>query len=436
MTAANPITSRLAELHKKFLEDNATQVKANTIRSAAMEAFLSQGLPDTKSENWRHTDLSVFSPSCFELMIPRPACTFDETMESLSKSHESIIVSVDGRFSPSLSKIPKDVEVMPLSELLERGELPECLEKADLTDPFAALNGAFLRDGLYLKIPDGTTLKRPINIVSMISPKSHGMANPRHLIQVGADSTVQLLETFSGLSEEACYLNPVTCINVGENANFSHIRTINQGKSAIQTGRTFVKVDKGAAYKNTSFIGGAGLCREDAFIALAGQGASVKFFTLAALQDTQKVSLVTDINHLADDTTSEQLCKSLLDGHSHIFFKGNINIKPGTKNVHSNQLNTHLLLSPNARATGLPHLQISTDAVKATHGAAFGRMNEDELFYLLSRGISPARSRRILAQAFAESVASTIEAASSKEVFLKMLKGCLKTMNLGQEENA
>ncbi len=193
-------------------------------------------------------------------------------------------------------------------------------------------------------------------------------------------------------------------IHAAPGATVEHVVVVREGANALQIGTWDYRVEAGAKLYQTLLHMGGKHARLQVGVVLAGADAEAHLASLCALTDKAQADLTTRIRHEHADTRSHQLAKNHLDGQSKASFTGRIQIVKDAQRVDARQMNRNLLLSKKAQAVGQPQLEIAADDVKCAHGSSTGQVGDEALFYLLSRGITPARAKELMARAFVEEV--------------------------------
>lgn len=391
----------------------------NGLRADALERAHVLTLPTTRDEDWRFTDLSPLyrlafhasSTASFE-NVPLPAgCEVSEAPLRLT--------FVDGCFAPSLSRLEHGggAVVLRLSEAVEshaglvRAHLGSCVASGG--SAFAAINTAYLHDGLFLHVPRG--MRQPPVHVLNLSARADVAANPRVLVVAEAGAEVVLVEEYAATHEGAYCVNAITEVVAGPGASVRHVRLQRDGRASFHIGATGVRLDRDASYRGHALAFGARISRHDLHVTQAGSGACCELDGLALLAGRQLADTHSFIDHAVADGTSRQEHRCIVDGGAHAVFNGRILVREGAQRTSSGQQSRNLLLSDRARVDTKPQLEIFADDVKCAHGATVGQLEADEVFYLRSRGLSEASARALLTYAFAAGLVNRIPLRSVAE---------------------
>jgi Fe-S cluster assembly protein SufD len=389
------------------------------IRRDGTARFEQLGVPTRHSEEWRFTSLAGLDSA------PRVVAEGGHPLtrglgRPLAGSHR--LVLVDGWLRPELS----DLEGLP-REVIAGGLLdvassrPDLLEPhldrlAELDDhPFAALNASQLRDGLVLWLPSGITVDRPIELLLVASEHDRPtVVLPRVLIVAGRASSVSVVQRSIGGSADTLSCS-VTEVVLDEGAVVDHSFALEDHADAIHLSATDVRQQRDSVFRSRFIALGGGLVRNDLGVALRGSGADASLDGLYLSSGNQHVDSHLRVHHTTPHCTSHQLYKGILDGRSRAVFNGRIVVDPGAQKTDARQSNRNLLLSDTALVNSNPQLEIFADDVRCTHGSTVGRLDEDAVFYLRSRGLDRASAESLLTWAFASEVVDRIRPEGLRE---------------------
>jgi len=383
-------------------------------RDEAIAAFGELGLPTRRQEAWRFTDLAQLSLLEFAAAEgegrDQAAKRAEATLDSIGDLHR--LVFIDGSFAPDLSSPAGSagkVEIGPLAECQERepGRLEGLLGGIiDLKQrAFTALNTALFEDGLFLEVPEGQQLDRPIHAV-FVQSASHAptASHPRNLVVARAGSRATIIEHYVGSAGAHGLVNPVTEIALERDAHVDHVILQEQPSQSFFTGALVARQEAASRFASHSVALGGKLARLDLRATLVGEHAHTDLFGLYLGSTRQLQDHYTVIDHAVPNTTSNERYKGILGGRARGVFHGLIQVRPDAQRIHAMQSNRNLLLTDSARVNAKPQLEIYADDVRCSHGATVGRLDEDQLFYLRSRGVDENEARLMLTLGFANEV--------------------------------
>jgi Fe-S cluster assembly protein SufD len=386
------------------------------IREKAITQFASLGFPKITDEEWRFTPVESITKTTFLSPPPKTNGLKSEELDRLTFGPITSyrLVAVNGQFDPSLSAPPASHEGILLGRLRDQWDrFPDKIKDhlAQLAsyqnNPFVALNTAFLTDAFFVLISKGTRLLKPIHIVHLSRDEMPIVTHPRVLILLEEGSEATIIERFIGSDEY--FTNAVTEIVLEENAGLDYDQFLKESSKACHVGTVQVHQAAHARFSSQVFTLGGHLVRQDLNTILAGEGANSSLEGLYLTQGDQIVDNHTSITHASPHTSSLELYKGILGGTSKAVFKGRIEIEPKAQKTTARQTNRNLILSDDASINTTPLLEIHADDVKCNHGATIGRLDEESLFYLRSRGIEKGEAKRILTRAFASEVIQSVK---------------------------
>jgi len=383
------------------------------MRREAAATFAAAGLPHTRLEEWRYTNVTPLARVPFELATGRPDVS-REALEQVSFPVYacSVFVFVDGVLRPELSApraLSAGVRVLGLAELLASEPERVAGELGSLVDtklhPFAALNTAFLDDGAVLLVPRGARLSQPIHVVFASSGAAADRArHPRVLVVAGPGSRGDVIVDHVDLSPARGFTNAVIEARVERGAELGLMLVQRESDRTFHVSHLAARVERDARLSaHTVTLGGA-LVRNDACVLLAEEGASCRLHGLFAGDGEQLFDHHSLIDHAMPHGQSRQLTKGILGGASRGVFRGRVIVRPDAQRTDAEQSNPNLLLSPGAEIDSKPQLEIHADDVRCRHGSSIGRLDEDALFYLRARGLDEGEARDLLVRGFAAEV--------------------------------
>lgn len=374
------------------------------------------GLPTTREEAWRYTAVDDIV-AALERAVPLPPVEHGVTralVDELAGDHGGPrIVAVNGALATDLS----DLDGLPAGVAVSATPRGVGRDGAD-TDPgdgFVALNELACRHTIGVDVRAGTRLDAPLHIVHLAVPgDGTSVVHPRTLVTAGPGSRVEVIETFAG-RPGAVVTNASSRIVVGDGATVGYHRMQHEPGDAIHVGHTRIEQGAGAATRVTSVMAGAATARSAIAVRFDGADAVADLNGLYLVGGHQRHDNVITVDHAAPRCTSTQLFKGIVGGHGRGSFTGHVVVRPGAAGTDATQANHNLLLAPTAQTDTRPWLEILADEVRCVHGATVGRLDDDALFYLRSRGIPLAQSRALLVSGFASGIVDALTPESLRE---------------------
>lgn len=344
---------------------NEQNAQLRELREKAYASFAENGFPTPRNEDWKYTNVAAV---------------------------------VGGPWAVDSSERGKsDIPV-------------ELLSKFDFQrNGFAALNLAFA-DVKVLRIGKDTSVDEPIMLE--LDGEEGKAVFPHTVVIAEAGSKATIVESYA--SRGASFTDAAVQIFVEDNASLTHYRVQKDAPDAFNYGVTEVSVGRGASYNSTNINLGGALSRHDIEVKFTAEGGEAWVDGLYMLNGAQHHDTHSIIDHQVANCLSHQTYKGVLNDKSRAVFNGKVFVRENARGTDAQQQNKNLLLSDDARVDTKPQLEIFNDDVKCSHGATVGQLEEEELFYLLTRGLPEALARNLLTYGFAEEVINKIEIARIK----------------------
>jgi len=389
------------------------------LREDAWARFSGKGFPTTHDEDWRFTNLAGLARTPFR----RPAKGGASGLAQEIAAHRlegacCQLVFVNGHFAPEHSEmlnLPAGLEVRTLALALNRDakgdakdKTPEGIEQhlgryADIRrDVFAALNTAMWEDGAYVRVRRGTVIEHPVHLLYVsVGAGDEIMTHPRTLVVAEEHSKAAVVEDYVSIGDEKAFSNAVTELVAGEGAVVSHFLLERESFASYNVSTLRIEQARAANVASHSILLGGGLVRNNVHPVLGGEGTECLINGLFVGAGHQHLDNYMLVEHARPQGSSRQFYNGILAGESRGVFHGRIVVHKDAQKTDAKQTNRNLLLSDTARIDTKPQLEIHADDVKCTHGATIGQIEDEQLFYLRSRGIPEAEGRNMLLHAFA-----------------------------------
>jgi len=391
------------------------------IREGAIARFTELGFPTMKQEEWRFTSVAPIAETRFALAQPNLSRT--PTPRDIDRFVPRAVgrrrlVFVNGRHVPALSGadgLPAGVTALGLAEACRHPRGQELVRRhlgryaGDARNAFTALNTAFLDDGAFMHVAPDTEMAEPLHLVFVTVPPASPalpprpeplVSHPRNIVIVERGARAAVVESYVALAEGVYWTNAVTELVVGEGARLEYCRVQRESRDAFHVAATHTHQERDSVLGCHPVALGGALSRHDVHTVLAGPGGHLTLNGLYLLGGAQHADHHTVIDHAQPHCESHEYFNGVLDDRAHGVFNGRIIVRPGAQRTDSKQTNNNLLLSTEARADSQPQLEIHADDVRCTHGSTVGPIDQQQLFYLRSRGLSRETARGLLTYGF------------------------------------
>jgi len=378
-------------------------------RAPAMRRFLELGLPTTREESWRYTNLRRLAARSFVPAARGRGAAAPEPLPAaalawLGRAADlPTVIVVDGVPGLPLAQPTPGIELSTVTTLAERDRAAAAAHLGWLPDAerqrWALLNTALFDGGLYVKI--GAEVTRPLMVLHVSTARRpDSISHPRLIVDAAPGSTGVLIEMHVQDGELPALCNSTTQIVLAAGARIDHYRVFATGTNATHVDTLDLRQARGSLCRQWSVALGGALLRMSLDARLEEAGAELESLALLVGHAARHVDCVNTATHSARDTRSRQTARAIASGTSRVVFNSKVVVERGAVRSESQQSFRGLLLSPSAEIDSRPQLEIHTDEVKCAHGATTGRLDPDMLFYLLSRGIDRTTAQSLLVYAF------------------------------------
>ena len=402
--------SAFLDLHKKLIQQGSTALAE--LQQVALNRFELLGFPHSKHEMYTYLNTKGLVETAFSISDGSKKVSEDFVASHIYPGCESqCLVFVDGILNRDLSRLESvSSNLIPLSEAVSDQELKEYLSATveDENDVFAALSTAFCGEGLVFKVGDNTQISGPLQVLFVSTGGSQVMNAPRLVWQLGKLSEVKVIEKFVGV-EGGYFINTVQDWLLAEGAGVSFTQVQADASDSWHFSKTRVHLHRNSRFHSTNASYGTQLARHHYDVRLKEEGSELRLNGVSVLDDKEQVHNFIRIHHEAPQCVSHQHFKNIINGQARSSFDGTVIVNQGAQLTSSNQLINNLMLSNDCHADNKPNLMIFADDVKCTHGATIGQIDEEQWFYLQTRGLSARVAKELLTRSFAKSIIETIE---------------------------
>jgi Fe-S cluster assembly protein SufD len=370
--------------------DGAVMLK----RDDAIEA-IKHGLPTRRIESWHYTDLRRLLNVVPDFDPAAAAKAVAPIVEG------SAVLSILNGTSGAKTPAVEGVTVQRLSEKLIDGSIAPGLDPYGSDDAIGALNAAFVADGYFVDIADGTELEKPIELQNV---QAGGQTHVRLPVRVGVGAKAVIVERQAG--DGAALVSSVSQLVLGEGAEVTWLIVQEQPETATHLAQFKAHIGKNA--KLTLFVMNAGgkLVRQEIMVRTTGEGADFKLRGINLLAGDTHSDVTMVLDHAVPHTTSTEIIRNVVTGKARGVFQGRINVHQYAQKTNAKMACNTLLLSDDGEFSTKPELEIFADDVVCGHGATVTEIDHDHLFYLMARGVDEKSARGLLVKAF---VAEVIE---------------------------
>ena len=396
-------------------------------RAAALERYRELPLPDTTEEHWRFTDLKGFDPDAFAVgaggtsRFPQTPSTGPLRGQAL-RAGTMLDLDVAGMATITeghveIERVPSGVTFAPLTEEHER-----LYSLVGWDEKFAAHNAAVWEHGLLVHVPKGVVLEKPLYVRIANSTEDASLFWRLVVIADPGARFTFVEEVVSASPDLRAYTNAAVELFVEDGAKLEYVSLQNLSRETWHFASHHARVGRDAELDWVT--GGFGSKKGKVRIQndLAGQGATSRVTGAYFTDGDQHLDYDTFQKHIAPNTTSDFAFKGALRDRSTAVWRGMIRVEPDAQKTNAYQENRNLMLSPTTHAVPIPGLEILANDVRCTHGATVGRVDREQLFYLMSRGLSRSEAERLIVRGFFEDVLARVELEPVREALATALE--------------
>ena len=384
------------------LKSYSEGVKISGEKKELFTSFMSKGFPTTKDEEWKYTSLKKIVTK--EYTIENTGEIIDSsTVDKYSLGFENRIIFSDGKLigSPNI----KGVSINGFSNF-----------GSNTTDSILQLNKALAQNGFTISVDKNTVLESPIEILFFATTENN-FSQYRNLISVGDNTEVKFVERIQTLNDSTSMVNHFTQIHCAKNTKVEYNKIQNNTPESRLIDTVNVYQEQDSTCDINTLIFGGSFTRNNLNFEQNGSNCESNMNGVSILDDNQLADNHTFVDHKSAHCRSNEMYKGVYLGNSKGVFNGKIMVRPDAQKIDALQSNNNLLLSDNSTIDSKPQLEIYADDVKCSHGATTSKIDEQELFYLLSRGIPLRSAEKLISLGFLDEV---IEKANNEDLIEKV----------------
>ncbi|MEQ8206209.1 MAG: Fe-S cluster assembly protein SufD [Woeseia sp.] len=401
------LSQALLERAQSALPDDALRA----VRENALADFVRQGIPTSRDEDWRYTNLSnaaKLSEQWLESIAADAATSVTNNPTLPAIDAHTLLVSngqVDDAMFAAVEAATTDV--------LQLRRLRDAADEVFADGPMDSLNAALLHDGLHISVAKGKTLDKPLAI--FIADGGTAASQTRIVVHVAENSNIDIVEYHTNGTPGEHFANTVTQLELAAGARANIVRVQNRGTLQSQVGKLNARVQRDATLDYASIDLGGSMIRQDVVADIVGAGALVNMHGLYLATDKQFIDNHTRVDHRVGPADSREEYRGILNGRARCVFNGKAVVHKGADGTDAQQANHNLLLSDKAEVDTKPELEIYAEDVKCSHGATVGQLDKTALFYMQSRGLDREQAAHLLTRAFAAQILAKLPIKSLHE---------------------
>ena len=387
------------------------------IKKFCLDNFIDKGFPNRKNEDWKFSDLNqIIKKNIGEL-------SFYSDYTSTNKIDTSIfvdglehnkIVFINGR----IEKIDFNYERKEQIEIIDQSET---INKFNAKNSLSDLNNAFTNKSFKILVKNGYKLIKPLIIYHTTTSKIWSKnINLKLDFELDKNSSLRVIDYFNDTSKKN-FINIFYNFDLKENSILKNYKLDKFQNDNIKYFFNNIEQEKNSISETFILSSGSNFLKNEINCDLNGEYASAFVNGIFSLNNNNHHEIRTTINHLTENTKSYQLIKSVLEKNSNAIYQGKIFVNSDAQKTDGYQLSKAILLDKESEFNAKPELEIYADDVKCSHGSASGSLNEDSIFYLMSRGLNYQQSRELLINGFLLDVVEKITDSEIKNLIKNMI---------------
>ena len=377
------------------------------IRVMANDYLAAKGLPDKKNEEYKYTSISTLIEKTFgHTLTPTSKSELSAVSEFLIPDFDCyFLVLVNGKWKKELSNYPAELQVNDQPDDAQIGTIAKIENNG-----FVALNALHFDHCLSIKIAESSQVNKPIFIIHISDvQEENSISMPRILIDLGEQSKSSFYVGYFSKGDYTSFTNAVVEVFSGKASHSRLTQIQNESNAAITHTNIYVQQSRDSNFNSICVSLGGKMVRNNLNVILDDENIESHLYGLYQLTDNQHVDNHTVVDHKKPNSVSNELYKGILDEKSTGVFNGKIYVRPSAQKTNAFQSNKNILLSNDAAVNTKPQLEIWADDVKCSHGCTTGQLDEEQIFYLQSRGISKDMALKMVLKAFQHDILSRIE---------------------------
>jgi Fe-S cluster assembly protein SufD len=422
---------------EEFQKSNLGLKELEDIRIKSFKKFEKQGFPTKRQEHWKYTDLKAIIDNNFEnLEIIKDKNNLKYQNKLLIKNFEhNKIILLNGNFLDSNFNFEdeKKINIKSLKNVFTDEKEFEKIKSyfKDDQNSMISLNHAFTSDGITFEIDDNYLFNKPLIIYNFFDGEADNkIINNKVFISLGENSNLSLVDFYQGANNIKYFNNSIHNYTIKKNGILKKFSINADLDKSYNYTSTKIKSFSNSIYENFLLSLGPNLIKNEVHCDLLENYSSCFVNGIMLLDGNQHHELKTNVNHKYENCKSSQLIKSVLLDKSNGTYQGKIYVDETAQKTNGYQLSKALILSENSEFNSKPELEIYADDVKCSHGSTTGNIDENSIFYLMSRGLTKQQANKMIVEGFLNEVIETITAPDIKKLVLQLFIERINKVNV------
>lgn len=404
----------------------------NRLRANAKEGVMQLGLPHAKQEAYKYSNPAKWFKPLRSINGTSEVSTPDEDLSSfdIPELKTINIILNNGSVGKGIMELPKGITVEPLIDAYKRQPklVMKALEVKSREDVFDLLNVSLLNEGTFIHVHKGAVIEHPVQLINFLSSQKGNLSNSNILLYVEEGAICKFIER-QFASDESELISQACKVLVEANANLEYYLLQDDAKLKLINNYN-IQLGSNAVFKTSTITLNASWLRNNLSIFIAGEHVETHLDGVFVIDNDQHLDNHTLVSHDLPNCESHQLYKGLLGGRSTGVFNGRIYVKKDAQKTNAYQSSKNILLSDHSTINAKPELEIYADDVKCSHGSSTGKLDEEAMFYLRSRGLGESSAKKILLQAFANDVLEKIQIEAFRDYLSNEIAARIKGIEM------
>ena len=376
-------------------------------------------------ETWRGYDLAPYLDEPLATPCRQADSPSAQVACNIPLLQATRIAVVNGHCYEPLRRLPSGVLLGSLREAMR--QYPDLVGRHMGTailrpNPYQGLNGQHFTDGVFVLVPDGVSLEEPIQLLDIADSPEATLTQTRNLVVVGRGAQVTLFHCDDSATPRRSVANNVTELLLGQDSQAQYYKMQNMNNASALLNQCFVTMQQGARLLSHAITLNGGHVRNHAEVRMQGARCHAEAHGLYLIDGSQRADNYIYVEHNAPECVSHELYKGIADDSARALFGGHVLAREHAAKTEAYMSNKNILLTDKASVSTHPFLEIYHDDVKCSHGATTGQVNDEEMFYIRSRGISERTARTLLLYAFCDEVVQKMAHPTLREAVADMVK--------------
>ncbi|AKC32098.1 Fe-S cluster assembly protein SufD [Candidatus Pantoea carbekii] len=404
---AGLLTKRENIIHQWFKLFKSQDKMRSLYAQQHWKKFVDLGLPTCQYASWKYTFLDILLSQKFVLPIQIPKLSQDEISKYALSIDAIRLVFIDGHFELKLSTSDTDLFVIEHNVNADYSFLPEPIQP----EAFLHLTESLAEKIIHIRLKRDSIAMRPLYLLHISSGQTDAIntVHYRHHIELEENTNANVIEHYVTLNTKSHFTGARFTFKVADHACLNHIKLTFQESNSYHFAHNDVVVSCNAKVNSSCFFLGSAFLRHNTSVQLNGENTQLSLNSFALPINSELADIRTYLEHNKGYCQSRQVHKTISCHQAHSVFNGHIKVGQYALKTDSQMINNNLLLGHLSEVNTKPQLEIYADDVKCSHGATVGCIDNEQIFYLRSRGIAEHAAKKMIIHAFSTDITDILD---------------------------